>query len=372
MRSENDENTQWPNAPAKEDIEGLDSGGGSREDACPIDSLLIRRESHTIHEVLQQPHQNRFVVNPDFHLDFVWPGAKQSKLIESVIMRIPLPAFYLAEDRGGKIMVVDGVQRLATFHRFLNNKLKLQLPDRKELDGKAFKDLDKKFQNRIKECNLIIYAIDSKVPERDCLDIFERVNSGGPLSRQQMRNCMHIGKAAKFLKTEARTDLFLRATGERLNQETMRDCEFVNRFCAFKLLGVDAYKGDMDDFLSECLREMNAKEDEELLRLSAKFRRGLANSWVLFGKHAFRKREPKQESPNPLNASLWDVMSTGLSEHKKEPIREHAKSLNNAFFSLLKDLEFNDAITDDTNNSTKVKNRFTLADTLFFEEIPQC
>ena len=228
-------------------------------------------------------------MNPDFQRDFIWPEDKQSKLIESVVMRIPLPVFYLAGNDEGQMVVVDGLQRLTTFQRFVKGDLKLWLPDRNELNGKRFSSLSPKLQNRVEDCTLIFYIIDSKAPERARLDIFERVNGGVPLTRQQMRNCLFMGRATRFLKQEARSDIFLKVTGRSLNEITMRDREFVNRFCAFQLLGLDEYRGDMDDFLATCLRQMNKLEESELSRLSDEFRRSLANNFMLFGRHAFQK-----------------------------------------------------------------------------------
>ena len=238
-----------------EEIEGLAATGESWGD-YPIDDLLIRHESRTIHDVIRRIDQKNYVMDPDFQRDFIWPEDKQSKLIESVVMRIPLPVFYMAEDDEGRMVVVDGLQRLSTFQRFVKGELRLRLPGRGELDGRCFADLSSKLQNRIEDCNLIFYIIDSKVPERARLDIFERVNGGVPLTRQQMRNCLFMGKSTQFLKTEARTELFVRATGRSLNARTMRDREFVNRFSAFQLIEIAEYRGDMDDFLAKGLRRM--------------------------------------------------------------------------------------------------------------------
>ena len=88
-----------------------------------------------------------------------------------------------------------------------------------------------------------------------------------PLTRQQMRNSLFMGSGTRFLKTESRTDSFLAATGESLNPKTMRDREFVNRFCAFQLLDLDDYHGDMDEFLANCLRQMNNMEESSLSRV---------------------------------------------------------------------------------------------------------
>ena len=342
-----------------EELEGLDQVSAPWGD-YPLDDLLIRSENRTIHDVIRRINQSSYVMDPDFQRDFIWPEDKQSKLIESVIMRIPLPVFYMAEDDEGRMVVVDGLQRLSTFQRFLTDALRLKLPGRIELDGQRFSDLSSKIQNRVEDCNLTFYIIDSKVPERARLDIFERVNSGLPLTRQQMRNCLFMGEATRFLKKESQTETFLEATGRSLNIKTMRDREFVNRFCAFQLLGVDEYHGDMDDFLARCLRRMNAMEAVFLLELSNEFRCGLANNFLLFERHAFRKHKPDQENRSVLNASFWDVMSTGLSRYEKHCVTSGADVLREAIYGLLENQEFNTAITYGPNDARKVRTRFTM------------
>ena len=350
----------------EEEIEGLDSESESWGD-YPIDDLLIRQESRTIHDVIRRIDQGNYVMDPDFQRDFIWADDKQSKLIESVVMRIPLPVFYLAENDEGQMVVVDGLQRLSTFQRFVKGDLKLSLPDRNELNGKGFPSLSPKLQNRVEDCNLIFYIIDSKAPERARLDIFERVNGGVPLTRQQMRNSLFMGNATRFLKDASRSEIFIRATGGSLNKKTMRDREFVNRFCAFQLLDLDLYRGDMDDFLATCLRKMNELEDIDLARISQEFQRGLANNLMLFGRHAFRKHEPKQQWRSVLNASFWDVTSTGLSHYTEERVKACAEPLRQAIFRLFKDEEFNTAITYGPNNTRKVKTRFEMTRGVFEE-----
>lgn len=350
-----------------EEIEGI----GADEDASlgdyPIDTFLIRNETRTVHDVLRRIEKGSFVMDPDFQRDFIWPKDKQSKLIESVLMRIPLPVFYLAEDDQGRMVVVDGLQRLSTFKCFVNNKLRLKLPKQDDLDNKRFQDLSPKLQNRVEDCNLVLYVIDAKVPERARLDIFERVNGGVPLTRQQMRNCLFMGQATRFLKEEASTELFLKATGESLRTSTMRDREFVNRFCAFQLLPLDDYRGDMDEFLANGLKKMNDLGSADLQNLSAQFRTSLANNFRVFGKHAFRKHAEGQPTRSVLNASLWDVMSTGLSHHAEHVVEGRADALTAAFYRLMRDDDFDDAITYGPNDVKKVKSRFEKAAAMFQE-----
>lgn len=353
-------------APEIEDLEGIDQENRSWGD-YPIDDILIRTESRTVFDVVRRIDRDRFVMDPDFQRDFIWPEDKQSKLIESVIMRIPLPVFYLAEDDEGRSIVVDGLQRLSTFKSFLGDGLKLRLPDRPELNGKRFSDLSSKLQNRIEDCNLTLYGIDSKVPERARLDIFERVNGGVPLTRQQMRNSLFMGPATQFLKRESKTDIFREATGGSLSSKTMRDREFVNRFCAFHIMGFEDYRGDMDNFLAESLRVMNKFLPEELSNLSKDFRRGLENNFRLFKRHAFRKYTVGESRRSVLNASIWDVMSTGLSRYPSSVVDRHSNRFVHRVSQLLANEDFIAAITYSTNQTRRVQSRFNMAEAVFKE-----
>ena len=350
-----------------EDIEGI----GKDEDASfgdyPIDTVLIRNENRTVHDVLRRIEKGSFVMDPDFQRDFIWQEDKQSKLIESVLMRIPLPVFYLAENSKGQMVVVDGLQRLSTFQRFVKNEFRLKLPDQPELNKKNFQDLSPKLQNRVEDCNLILYVIDAKVPAQALLDIFERVNSGLPLTRQQMRNCLYMGQATRFLKAEAISSLFVQATGRSLDPATMRDRELINRFCAFRLLGLDDYRGDMDAFLARTLEFMNALEAPKLEKLSSEFRTSLKNNATVFGKHAFRKHAPGQDSRNVFNASLWDVMATGLSRYPEHLVEARAEQLRAELHLLLEDHHFVESITLGTNQVNRVKYRFASTKSMFEE-----
>ena len=172
-----------------------------------------------------------------------------------------------------------------------------------------------------------------------------------------------MGPATSFLKEEARTAIFLKTTGQSLNSKTMRDREFVNRFCAFHLMPLDSYRGDMDVFLAGCLRRMNKMDGSHLSQLSHEFRNSLANNYHLFKQHAFRKHDPNRacQKRSVLNASFWDVMSTGLSHYETEHVKEFAEPLRQAVYELLADSDFQDAITYSPNSTKRVKLRFEKA-----------
>ena len=263
------------------------------------------------------------------------------------------------------MVVVDGLQRLSTFKRFVDNKLTLRLPDQLEIKGKTFNGLSAKLQNRIEDCNLVLYIIDSKVPERARLDIFERVNGGVPLTRQQMRNCLFSGPATRFLRAEAENDVFGLATGKSLSKQTMRDREFVNRYCAFTLLGVEDYRGDMDEFLAESLQKMNSMDQLELETLAHGFRQSMRNNFKVFDKFAFRKHRRLSTNRSVINASLWDVMSTALTAFDEDISLDTCEIIRERFYELMVDERFINAITYGTNDSRQVQTRFSTVREMF-------
>ena len=135
-----------PNA-TDEQIGGVDTTTGDGWGDYPLDAVFVRTEQRTVGEVVSRIQKNRYILDPDFQREFVWPNPKQSKLIESCVMRIPLPVFYVAEAPDGRIIVVDGLQRLTTFARFLGNELRLtglvsgERTGSHELEGRTYEKL---------------------------------------------------------------------------------------------------------------------------------------------------------------------------------------------------------------------------------------
>lgn len=353
--------------PETDIVEGYEAPTPGGWEDYPLDELAIRDERRTAEDVVRRIEKGRFVLDPDFQREFVWDDKKQSRLIESILMRIPLPVFYVAEDSEGRLIVVDGRQRLTTLKRFINNELELSLTDRPDLHRKTFEHLEVRLQNRVEDCQLLFYIIDHAVPERARLDIFERVNGGEVLTRQQMRNAIYNGPATQFLKEEASTELFKSATGKSLDTKKMQDREFVNRFCSFTLLDLDTYKGDMDDWLARGLVQLGKLPEPEREALRERFRRGLRNNFEVFGKHSFRKHRTADQSRSIINASLFDVMITHLATYTSASIAERASALRHAFYKRMDDDDFKEAITYGPNTPKKVRFRFKIADEMMKE-----
>jgi len=312
-----------------------------------------------VHETLRRIAQGVYVMDPDFQRDFVWPIEKQSRLIESVLMRIPLPVIYLAENTDGKLVVVDGLQRLSTFRNFISDESEVRLAlKNRDLNGKRFRDLPPKLKNRIEDAQLIIYLIDSKVPERARLDIFERVNSGMTLTRQQMRNALYQGPATRLLRHLSETEIFKQATGGSLDALSMRDREAINRFVAFRLLGAGIYRDDMDDFLAESLRTLNRLPDADRQQLGERFLSSMRNNWTVFRQYCFRKHQRGVNRRSVINLSLFDVCSVGFSHYDEARVAARKAELEEGFYNLMETSPFVDSISLGTSDKMKVLRRF--------------
>ncbi len=367
MKTEETEQKVGPDTGEPPEPEGLDENEPIALGDYPIDSLMIRTDRRTAFDVCRRIDSGVYILNPEFQREFIWDEGKQCKLIESAIMRIPLPVFYLAETPEGKIVVVDGLQRLSTFHRFLKNKLRLKgLGYAHALNGKVFTELSPKLRNRVEDTRLTLYLIDSQVPEQVKLDIFERVNSGQPLTKQQMRNCLYFGEATRWLSRMAKSEEFRTATDHGLNWKTMRDRECINRFLAFYEKGFSGYTGNMDTFLRDVLKEKETAGAEYWEELTCRFLLSMRRNHRIFAESAFRRIKEKGRR-SVINVALFDVFSVLMAKHGEHIQQDHDARIRAGFRTLLEDTEFVDAISFATNGAKKVAYRFERTDTMLKE-----
>ncbi len=215
---------------------------GSEKGIYPASSIKIDRVQYSIFEMKRRYDRGNICLDPDFQRGIVWKPRQKSELIESVIMGIPLPLIYMAETMEGKLVIVDGRQRLTTFFDYMDNQFALNglriLP---ELNRYKFEDLEKdsgkrKFAIDIEDFQLVIQIIKYPTPDRVRFDIFDRVNRGGtPLNNQEMRNALYQGKSTRLLKVLASTEEFKAATGYSISSTHMKDKYIILRAIGFYL-----------------------------------------------------------------------------------------------------------------------------------------
>lgn len=339
------------------------------------ESIRVTTKSFSLRNIVDLIDEQALDLAPDFQRLRVWKAVQKAQLIESILLQIPLPAFYFAEDDDGILRVVDGVQRLSTIHDFVRGG-----PNRnaafalngveyvQDVQGKRFADLPPLWQRRLHNTQIIAHVIDPTTPRPVMYDIFRRINTGGtPLNAQEIRHCMSRPRSRDFLRDLTQLDEFDTATSGLLrNQRRMIDKEVALRFVAFMLRDAKDFANEtMEEFLwetTESLDDPTRLSDEDLGQLTETFRVGLHRSHEIFGEHAFRKWPLDDARLKPFNRALfesWTVvladacldLTASVATEIREAARE-AMTLDDAYIS---------AITASTGDRRRVRTRFAVA-----------
>lgn len=341
----------------------------------------VQTRAVTVGLMMSRLRRGTLVLETDFQLapeiwdnDFI-----QSRLIESLLLRIPLPTLYAAESGDETWTIIDGIQRLSTIARFVDPdvigaqplKLKgLDYLDRYE--GLGYAELPPRLQTRINETELIVHLIRSGTPEPVKFNIFARINTGGrPFSRQELRHLWIPGQARLFLKELAESDAFLDATQHSVSPTRMADREMVLRFLAFRLIPPEDYwRGDLDAFLGEAMWQINGLPPAEIARLAAEFNKAMLAAGAIFGVNAFRKQFHEQERLFPVNRPLFEAISVNLARLTAKEIdvlRDRRDQVQRSFLGLMESSRFLQAISNGTSDVAKVQTRFAAIEEMFRE-----
>jgi len=324
----------------------------------PTIDLLIKRLSANPPEI---------DLYPDFQRkDDLWDAGKQSRLIESLLIKFPLPAFYFDGTDNNKWLVVDGLQRLSAIRNFVINKtLKLTgLEFLKPLEGKKFEELPRNLQRQIEEAQVTAYIINPGTPEEVKFNIFRRVNTGGlTMEPQEIRHAMNQGIPAFYVKELAQSKEFIEATQGAIKSDRMLDREFVTRFVSFYLKDYKNYVPDLDTFMNTSMSEIKKLSDAERKKMKTDFSEAMKLSKLIFNEWAFRKADKYPEKKKPINKALFEVWSANLaklSEEQREKIKDEKDFVFSEFVQLIKsNKKFFDSITTSTGNKSSVNYRFS-------------
>jgi hypothetical protein len=357
---------------------GVEVEDTSTEDISePFDPSLIRVESKsmTIDLVMSRIGEGEIDLSPGFQRKAgIWTETAQSRLIESLLIRIPLPAFYMDGTNDDRWLVVDGLQRLTTLKRFVIEK-ELVLSGLEFLTafhGRRFNELPRNFQRRIMETQITVFVIQENTPASVKFNIFRRINTGGlPLSAQEIRHALNQGPAADLLVSLARAIEFQRATAGSIRDDRMADCECVLRFMAFTMQDYSQYKSkEFDVFLNSAMSELN--------RMNAAARNSHARTFTgamnvcsrVFGEHAFRKQYHLNDPRSPINKALFEVWSVILgsqTDTDAEQLIARRNDVRERFMALMSDRRFDASISQGTGDINKVKYRFSKIEELVGE-----
>lgn len=317
----------------------------------------------TIDLLLKRLSQNELTLQPDFQRSTVWNREAKSRLIESMLIRLPLPLFYFDASNDDNWLTVDGLQRLTAIKEFVVDQTYLlqNLEFLEDFEGKSFAELPRAFQRRIEETEIQVSLIQAGTPDDVKFNLFKRINTGGmPLSPQEIRHALNQGRATVLLEELATSEPFLDATSGGVAPLRMGDRELALRFLAFYRVGAKGYSTkDLDLFLHTEMKRLNTAELADLEPLRDRFYDSMTLARDVLGKHAFRKvLSIDQETRSPVNKALFDAWSVGfarLNKKQRATVRSRAPEVFAGYVSLIaEDDDFYSAISQGTGQPTKV------------------
>lgn len=283
--------------------------------------IRIAKEQSSVFELLRREKRGSLILAPDFQRKDVWDKKKQSELIESILMGIPIPLIYLFEDENGVRQIIDGKQRVSALKKYLSDEFELtDLTMFPNLKGNRFSEIPKLLQAKIEDYQLHSYVIQPPTPEYVKFNIFERVNRAGMnLNKQEMRHALYQGKATRLIQTLAESTEFLNSTGNGVRPERMRDRYLILRFVAFYLyenneIPAIEYRSDIDLFLASTMRFINIKAPDHLIeKVMSACINGMKNAYLLSGDNAYRFEPKNNEKRRPVNMGLFEMIVYALS-----------------------------------------------------------
>ena len=288
------------------------------------EQIRVRTVPIVVEQLVSRIRHNEIDLAPDFQrLRGIWDAKRKSRLIESLLLRIPLPVFYVAADETENWAVVDGVQRMSTIYDYMTNQFGLtRLEYLDWLDGRGHDALPRRLQRRIGETQIVVNVIDPGTPPEVMFNIFLRINTGGlTLNGQEIRHALHLGPVRDYLKELAQSDEFLRATDNSIRETRMADRECVLRFLAFHIAPWEEYtSNDLDGYLGHTMKKINAMGASKRNQFAADFRKAMSAAFSVFGDTAFRKRTADNDRRRPVSKALFEAWSVQFARCSLEQI----------------------------------------------------
>ena len=335
------------------------------------DTIDIKDDKFSVFEYIRKVNDGKIVMNPDFQRNEVWTIEQKSQLVESTMLEIPIPAFYMKKDAQGRLIVVDGLQRTLALRDFLNDSFRLYgLNALNKVNGYTCSEMrkDEKLSNlitRVEDRQLLFYVISKDTPMSIVYDIFNRINTGGTkLERQEIRNCIFIGHSTRLLKELSGEIAFKEAIDGGISAKRMKDREAALRCIAFTILDYKkTYARSMDEFLERAMRKINKLSLVEVEDIKKRFLSIMKQTLHVFGMANFRI--PSDYTRGRINIAVMETIYYVF--YKKAELGQTIDNnlMRQSFQTLLKDSEYLDAVRNSTGSPYKVTTRFELARKIF-------
>lgn len=334
----------------------------------PFDPTTIDVDVSTVNlgSVIDMLRYDEINLQPEFQRSSdVWNKKQKSRLIESILLGLPLPSFFFSENPDEpRLSIIDGLQRLCAIKDFvleMHNPLVLKgLQFLTDFEGMTYADLKRPEQRRIDAMKITINVLRRTTPDNVKYIIFQRVNTAGTrLVAQEIRNALNQGEASRFVRQLSREQEFLRATGGKIGSKRMADCDFVNRFIAF-YNGYEEYTGDLDEFLNRQMGNLNKMTPARREEIRQAFLSSMKCCADIFGEDAFRKGNDRK---SPVSKSIFDTLSVNLAlltDNQRAELSRRPKLLTQGMKGLFSDEGFLKSLSYGTGQWKNVALRFSL------------
>lgn len=372
----------------EEEEEGYPAEETNKDTFIPAEVNIVQRNVN-VYNLMERLENEEIDLAPDFQRSKgLWSMDAQSRLIESLMLKIPIPAFYFDAAKEDKWIVIDGLQRLTAFSNFLvgipaaengedgkPKRIKQKFSGLQYLDdfnGCTFDELPRQYARRIKETSLVAYTVEKGTPDNIVFNIFQRINTGGMvLTAQEIRQALYQGKVTKLIEELAASKVFVTAMQGAIRTDRMQDREYINRYIAFTELDyVKEYKENIDDFLIKAMKKVNDHyNDEDIERIKKSFERVMIYCTKIFGKYAFRRFNEKGRR-GPVNKAVFELWTVCFSELSDEQLAQLEKN-KERFFEKYAKLQLDNAFITDigSGSQTAVVRRIELGRKLVKEFI---
>lgn len=340
--------------------------------------IRITTKNFTVREIYTQIIEGDLDLAPDFQRSFVWKSRQQIRLIESILLGIPLPAFYFNQDQYGAHQVIDGVQRLTTIRLFMSDSLSLEeqhMEYLKPLQGLSYSTLDPATKRRFAGTQIVAHVIEPQTPDEVKYDIFNRVNTGGtPLSPQEIRHCMSKELSRKLLAELVDQPSFAMATGyafwktgpegPQRDNRRMSDREMALRFCAFRYFSPENYSqyASLDSYLLEFTRHLDKTLTDvaEFYEITADFERSMKNCFEILGGLAFRRYQYSNDRRGPINRAIFESQALALADYDLSELLPYQAEIFSGFLKLFDEPAYDSAVKSGTGDVLKIQRRLEM------------
>lgn len=312
--------------------------------------ILAQPYDYSVQDIVDKIKNNDIDLNPDYQRNYVWIANdskehKCSRLIESLLLNIPIPVIYFAEQAETlKYEVIDGQQRLYTFHRFLNDNFALSgLEIRDDVNGKKYSELEQKDRDEIRKRSIRAIVILNESDPEIKYEVFERLNLGSiQLTPQEIRNNTLRGSFNDLLKELAKNHLFQDMLNLRLksDQKNMAHEELVLRFFAYHDSGYKRAK-NLSFFLTEYMKKNQNLSSQDLIKYKTLFTDTIKLVYKYLGQYAFSSFGIKTgQWTKKSNRSLYDAEMLAFSDFIDKKIKVSPEKFMSKLEILMADQEF--------------------------------